>query len=125
MIYNYFPVFLFYRDMIIIKNKNIENSVYIPQNIYTSNNDIYTLMLFDRGTNKEYTFSGLIDRHLINISFYTFFINFSNVPKGEYEYSIIDSNEDIVSTGLIRLNELESDISVYDDSRTYIAYDRQ
>lgn len=125
MIYNYFPVFLFYRDMIIIKNKNIENSVYIPQNIYTSNNDIYTLMLFDRGTNKEYTFSGLIDRHLINISFYTFFINFSNVPKGEYEYSIIDSNEDIVSTGLIRLNELESDISVYNDSRTYIAYDRQ
>lgn len=125
MIYNYFPVFLFYRDMIIIKNKNIENSVYIPQNIYTSNNDIYTLMLFDRGTNKEYIFSGLIDRHLINISFYTFFINFSNVPKGEYEYSIIDSNEDIVSTGLIRLNELESDISVYDDSRTYIAYDRQ
>lgn len=125
MIYNYFPVFLFYRDMIIIKNKNIENSVYIPQNIYTSNNDIYTLMLFDRGTNKEYTFSGLIDRHLINISFYTFFINFSNVPKGEYEYSIIDSNEDIVSTGLIRLNELELDISVYDDSRTYIAYDRQ
>jgi hypothetical protein len=111
--------------MIIIKDKNIENSVYFPQNIYTSNNDIYTLILNDRGTNKKYTFSGLSDRHLVSISFYTFFINFSNIPEGEYEYSILDSNEEIVSTGLIRLNELKSDISTYNDPRNYIAYDKQ
>lgn len=111
--------------MIIIKDKNIDNSVYFPQNIYTSNNNIYTLVLNDRGTNKKYTFSGLSDQHLVSLSFYTFFINFSSVPEGEYEYSIYDSNDSIVSTGLIRLNELESDTLVYNDSRTYIAYDRQ
>ena len=111
--------------MIIISNKNMENSVYFPQNIYTSNTDIYTVVLNDRGTNVKYTFSGLDDKHLVQFSFYTFFINFTNVPEGEYEYSIIDSNDDIVATGLIRLNELEQDNVVYNDNRTYIAYDKQ
>jgi len=111
--------------MIIISNKNIENSVYFPQNIYTNNNDIYTVVLNDRGTNNKYTFSGLDDKHLVQFSFYTFFINFSNVPEGEYEYSIIDSNNDIVATGIIRLNELENENIIYNDNRTYIAYDKQ
>ena len=47
------------------------------------------------------------------------------VPEGEYEYSIFDSNNDVVGTGLIRLNELEQTNTVYNNNRTYIAYDKQ
>lgn len=113
------------KNMIIVSNKNMENSVYFPQNIYTKNTDIYTIILNDRGTNKKYTFSGLEDIHLVSMSFYTFFINFTDVPEGEYEYSIFDSNNDVVGTGLIRLNELEQTNTVYNNNRTYIAYDKQ
>lgn len=111
--------------MIIISDKNIENSVYFPQNIYTNNNDIYTVVLNDRGTNVKYHFGGLEDKHLVSFSFYTFFINFSNVPEGEYEYTITDSNNNKVGTGIIRLNELEQENIIYNDNRTYIAYDKQ
>lgn len=113
------------KNMIIVSNKNMENSVYFPQNIYTRNTDIYTIILNDRGTNKKYTFSGLDDKHLVPVSFYTFFINFTDVPEGEYEYSIFDSNNNVVGTGLIRLNELEQTNTVYNNNRTYIAYDKQ
>ena len=70
--------------MIIISNKNIENSVYFPQNIYTNNNDIYTVVLNDRGTNNKYTFSGLDDKHLVQFSFYTFLINFSSFDSSSF-----------------------------------------
>lgn len=121
--------------MIIVSDKNIENSVYFPQNIYTDNNDVYKLVLNDRGTNKEYVFDNLDDKHLVQYDFYSFFINFSSMPEGEYEYTIFDSKNDIVSKGLIRLNELEQDNIYYDTSRRvnvsynknneYIAYDKQ
>ena len=103
----------------------MENSVYFPQNIYTQNTDIYSIILFDRGTNKKYSFNDLEDRHLVPMSFYTFFINFTNVPSGEYEYSILDSNAKIVGNGIIRLGELERKDVEYNDSRFYIAYDKQ
>lgn len=111
--------------MIIISNKNIENSVYFPQNIYTNNNDIYKIIFVDRGTNKQYEFNNLDDKHLVQYDFYSFFINFSSMPEGEYEYTIFDSNNDIVGKGLIRLNELEQDNIYYNKNNEYIAYDKQ
>lgn len=111
--------------MIIISNKDIENSVYFPRNIYTSTNDIYTVLLKDRGSNKEYTFEELGDRFLVQFGFYTFFVDFSELPEGEYEYNIIDSNDKLVGTGLIRLNSLGSDVVCYNNERTYIVYDGQ
>lgn len=109
--------------MIIVSDKNIENSVYFPQNIYTNNTDIYKLVLNDRGTNKEYVFDNLDDKHLVQYDFYSFFLNFSNLPEGEYEYTIFDSNNDIVGKGLIRLNELEQDNIYYNKNNEFIAYD--
>ena len=109
--------------MIIISNKNMENSVYFPQNIYTSNNDIYTLFLNNRGTNKEYIFKELDDKHLVAYEYYTFFVNFSELPADEYEYKILDSNDKIVGTGIIRLNELEMTNTYYNKNNDYIVYD--
>lgn len=111
--------------MIIISNKNIENSVYFPQNIYTNNNDIFKIVFVDRGTNKEYVFENLDDKHLVQYDYYTFFINFTSMPKGEYEYTIFDSNDKIVGKGLIRLNELKQDNIYYNKNNEFIVYDKQ
>lgn len=111
--------------MIIVSDKNIENSVYFPQNIYTDNTDIYKIIFVDRGTNKQYVFDNLDDRHLVQYDYYSFFINFSSMPEGEYEYTIFDSNNDVVGKGLIRLNELKQDNIYYNKNNEYIAYDKQ
>lgn len=111
--------------MIIISDKNIENSVYFPQNLYTDNTDVYKLVLNDRGTNKQYEFDKLDDKHLVQYDFYSFLINFSSVPEGEYEYAIFDSNKKVVGKGLIRLNELKQDNIYYNKNNEFIAYDKQ
>lgn len=111
--------------MIIISNKDIENTVYFPRNLYTETNDVYTVVLSDRGSNNRYNFSQLDDKHLVQFGFYTFFISFKSVPQGEYEYTIFDNSEKIVGTGLIRLNELEADNIYYNNETTYIVYDKQ
>lgn len=72
--------------MIIISNKNMENSVYFPKNIYTNDTELYKLTMVDRGNNKKYEFPNLDDKHLVAYDFYTFFLNFSDLPEGEYEY---------------------------------------
>lgn len=110
--------------MIIIPNKNIENTVYFPRNVYTSNTSIYTLVLNDRATNRKHI-TQIPDKHVVQFGFYTFSLDFNKLPQGEYEYSIIDSNDKVVGTGLIRLNELESNNVYYNNERTYIAYDGQ
>lgn len=110
--------------MIIVSNKNIENSVYFPQNIYTDNNDTYVIVLRNRGTNQTYSFT-CEDKHLVPYDFYTFFIDFSELPEDEYEYTITDSNNKVVGTGLIRLNELEPNNTYYEKNTEYIAYDKQ
>ena len=79
--------------MIIISNKDIENSVYFPRNLYTETNDVYTVVLNDRATNNKYTFNNLDDKHLVQFGFYTFFVDFSELPEGEYEYKLYSVKE--------------------------------
>lgn len=111
--------------MIIVSNKNTANYVFFPRNIYEYNTDTYNIVLIDRGSNKEYFFDNCVDEHLANIDYYTFSLNFKDLPEGEYEYIIFDSNNDIVGKGLIRLNELEQDNIYYNKNNEYIAYDKQ
>lgn len=111
--------------MIIVSDKNIENSVYFPQNIYTNGTGLYTLRLVERGSNKSYGFESLEDKHLVQFGFYTFFLDFSDVPEGEYEYTITDSNNSVVGKGIIRLNQLEETNEYYNEKTEYVVYDRQ
>jgi hypothetical protein len=111
--------------MIIVRDKNIENSVYFPQNIYTNSTGIYSLRIIERGSNQSYNFTGLEDRHLVQFGFYTFFLDFSSVPEGEYEYTITDSNNSVVGKGIIRLNQLEDRNEYYTEKTDYIVYDKQ
>lgn len=106
--------------MIIIQDKNIESLVYFHKNLYSNNIDLYRLVLNDRATNKIYEFDNLEDNCSVN-DFYTFFIDFSDLPEGEYEYKIF-TNEVEVASGLIRLNALELDNVFYPKNNEYIAY---
>ena len=111
--------------MIIVRDKNIENSVYFPQNIYTHTNGFYSIQMIERGSNRSFVFNRLEDRHLVQFGFYTFFLDFSNVPEGEYEYTITDSNNSVVGKGIIRLNQLEDSNQYYTEKTDYIVYDKQ
>lgn len=103
--------------MIVIKDKNIANTVWFPRNIYTIGDD-YILKIRDRGTNKEYDFT-VTDRHIAAYGFYTFFIDFSAAEAGEYEYIITDSHNDVVGSGILRLNELDQENICYEPKFTY------
>ena len=111
--------------MIIVSNKNMENSVYFERAIYTRGTDSYTVELVDRASNKTYKFEDLDDKRLVQYGFYTFFIDFTSCQEGEYEYSIKDSEGELVGKGLIRLNELQPDTKFYENKREYIVYDKQ
>lgn len=108
--------------MIIVSNKNTSNYLFFPQNLYTENTDIYRMTLTDRGTNVEYSFEDLEDYHLIQYDYYTFLLKFNNLPQGEYEYKIFDSNDELVGSGIIRLKELIDDTIYYDKNNEYVIY---
>lgn len=114
--------------MIIIEDKNIVKTVYFPRNLYkedrvNSNIDEYKLILFNRGTNKRYEFNVNNTREA-TYDFYSFNIDFSELPNGEYEYLILMEERNIAS-GLIRLGSLVVYNNEYNNNRTYIAYDKQ
>lgn len=86
--------------MIIVADKNTEKTIYFPKNLYKENKIIttdfdYTLILVNRGTNKQYKFN-LNDEGIASYGFYSFNLNFSELPNGEYEYTIISNNEIII-----------------------------
>lgn len=77
-------------EMIIISDKSEEKTVYFPKNLYNSTEDLYILKLTDRGTNREYTFE-LADTLEASYGFYSFKVDFSQIPDGEYEYVVNNS----------------------------------
>lgn len=109
--------------MIIVANKNRENIIWFEQNCYQCTSGDFSILLVDRATNKTYEFT-CEDKHLASYGFYSFAINFKDLPRGEYEYKVTSiESEVIVATGLIRLNEPEQEIVVHNENRTYVAYE--
>lgn len=108
--------------MIIVDNKDIQNMIYFPKNIYNGGNNVYGIELRDRGTNVTYSFDGVVDNMLVPFGFYTFNLDFSSIPSGEYEYRIYNGLT-VLGTGLIRLNGISDETEYYDEKRTYVTYD--
>lgn len=83
--------------MVIVDDKNIENTVFFPKNLLKSY-EIYQLVLNDRGSNKKYFFSELEDT-LEGGSFqYTFELDLSDIDNGEYEYELWSMKyEDVIT----------------------------
>lgn len=111
--------------MIIINDKNIENSVYFPKNLYKNDSSIYTVILNNRGTNKIYKFENLEDEKLVAYDFYVFIIDFSELPVDEYEYTIYGDDNSVYGKGIIKLNEVNKENIYYEKNREYITYDKQ
>ena len=109
--------------MIIVADKNKVNVVFFPQNKPNTYSDKFMLLMIDRATNVCYDFFDLEDLHSVTYGFYTFSLDFSKLPQGEYEYTIYnDERDEIFGTGLIRLNELEQDFTIHNENRTYVTY---
>lgn len=100
--------------MIFIDNKSSEVSLKIPKN---NSNFVssYTMVLKSQATNQSYSFSGLTDASGLT-DYYTFSINFNEVKKGEYEYSIGEDK------GLIQIGKISHTHSAYTKDNTYIEY---
>lgn len=80
--------------MIIVNDKNIENTVNFPKNLYNIQNDSditlssYNVVLKNRATNKTYEYNILDDLYKFSHDFYSFNLDFSKLPDDEYEYKI-------------------------------------
>lgn len=107
--------------MIIVSNKNIENTVYFPQNI-VKNTANYHLILENRASNKKYEFD-VEDKGLVPNDFYTFFINFKDLKPDEYEYELTSDGE-IMSKGIIKLCEEETATTIYNKNNEYTIYEQ-
>lgn len=108
--------------MIIIYNKNIDNLIYFPKNIYKNDQTSYKLTLINRATNVSYNFDDIEDKKLVPLDYYTFILNFSKLPEDEYEYSI-SSESFIFSKGIIKLKDSNKEIKYYNKNREYIVYE--
>lgn len=104
--------------MIVVSDKTEAKFVFVPRNSYTESDENYVFTLVDRGTNKEYPFN-VLDEHGKSWGFYSFQCNFSDIPNGEYEYSVDTSAGSRVATGIIRINALEQDDVCYEPKFTY------
>jgi len=111
--------------MIIITDKNTENTVYFPKNLYKNKFELYTVILNNRGTNKIYKFENIDDTLLVPYDYYTFKIDFTDLPVDEYEYTILGDDAYICAKGIIKLEAENSKNIYYDKNREYITYDKQ
>lgn len=76
-------------------------------------------MFYSELTNKEYSFDGLTDGDDL-ADYYVFTLNLSDIPDGEYKYTIDDD-----ACGLIILGDLQIKANnvVYDDNNNkFIVY---
>lgn len=92
--------------MIEINDKSIVQFVYFPKSNKT-NSASYDLEIHSELTQITESFTGLTNESNSN-TYYKFKIDFSRVFDGEYNYSIKDSENNVVSTGLIRIGEINN-----------------
>ena len=92
--------------MIEINDKSIVQFVYFPKSNKT-NSASYDVEIHSELTQITESFTGLTNESNSN-TYYKFKVDFSKVLDGEYNYSIKDSENNVVSTGLIRIGEINN-----------------
>lgn len=100
--------------MIFIANKG-EVEVKIPR---TSNKiqETYNILIESQATNQAYTFEDVVDTTSLR-DYYTFTLDLSEIPDGEYEYNVSNLCE-----GLIQIGEISHTISAYTQNNEYKEY---
>ena len=94
-------------------------------NLYKNTIGTYKIVLNNRGTNKLYEFTDLEDQLIVPYDYYTFFLNFSELPEDEYEYTVYEEDGCICAKGIIKLKDDNLENVYYDKNREYITYDKQ
>ncbi|MBP5784192.1 MAG: hypothetical protein J6W16_01235 [Methanobrevibacter sp.] len=87
--------------MIIIDNPNVIADIVVMKSLTTKDTPTYTLNLYSKYSHKTYSFEA-IDR-LESPSYWRFLIDFSEAENDEYEYTLLNANNEEVSNGLIQL----------------------
>lgn len=105
--------------MVIVKQVSSGVTVYFPRNT-VNNGENYDLTLHSEVQNENYTFSGLTDLST-NANFYSFTLDLSSVPEGEYEFQV-SVGADVESTGLLRVGEIKIPNTVYNQNEQIIEY---
>lgn len=85
--------------MIVEKDQHL---VYFPRN-FSSCQQNYRLILDNEATNKIYVFDNLIDQSNTKL-YYLFYLDFSDMPEGEYKYKI-----DNMAKGLLRIGHVKNE----------------
>lgn len=104
--------------MIIISDKTQAKTYYFPKE--KGNAPASTLKLFSELSKNEYTFniSGITAMDL----YYPINVDFSKCNEGEYDWSILDSENNILQNGVLRIGEYNSGEIIYDFKEEYIVF---
>lgn len=101
-----------------ITEKSTENAVFFPKNIQNSQ-QFHKILLHSEFTNKDYIIDNLVDNDNL-YDYYSFVCNFSEIPNGEYVYTVDDGD----ACGLLILGNLKSTVESveYETNQKYIIY---
>lgn len=121
--------------MILIKDKEKIHSVYIPKNVFEPLQLLYKMHLFGQTNNKEYIITLADEKNLGD--YYYFSLDLHNFENQEYKYEIRpikdiynehnetwETYEDCaVSTGLLRIGNLDYNPKHFENSTAEIFYE--
>ena len=102
----------------IIIDKNTPKTYYFPKE--SSEGEAAFLKLFSQLSKNEFSFplSGTSNLSL----YYAINVDFSGVYDGEYDYSILDSEENVLQNGVLRVGNIDSGDIIYDFKEEYVVY---
>lgn len=100
-----------------ITEKLDKTQLILPKN--THNLGELQLVLLSNSTNKEYNFS--VEDTTNYSDYYTFEVDFTEVPDGEYNY-YVKVNDEILAKGLMYIDCFKNNNTEYIQNNKYIVY---
>lgn len=104
--------------MIIIEDKSVQNTLKFPKN---TDGIAVSLKLYSELTHFTKTYD--VEDLGTSSMYFTISISFDEVPDGEYVYTIASEDSKTLSSGYLRIGDIDSDNTIYDYTESYITYD--
>ena len=104
--------------MIIIEDKTTQKPVYFPKEKNSASPSV--LRLFCHLSKSEYTFD--ISGCTVLDLYYVVEADWSVLNNAEYDYSILDSEDNVLQNGLLRIGEYDVGDIIYDFKEEYVIY---
>lgn len=103
--------------MIIIEDKLVQNTLKFPKN---TDGIAVSLKLYSELTHFTKTYD--VEDLGTSSMYFTISISFDEVPDGEYVYTIASEDSKTLSSGYLRIGDIDSDNTIYDYNESYISY---